>query len=267
MPLDDRTGEAALAAAVDAAHRASDYLRAALGRAHSVRHKGGNVADLVTEADLASEDLIRRRLRAACPSWGFLCEEGGAEGPSDTRWIVDPLDGTTNFAHGLPIFAIAIALEHEGAIEVAAVDAPMFGMVWTARTGRGACRNGHPIRVSVTPRLDQSLLATGFPYDLKVSPDNNFEEFARLQLRAQAVRRCGSAVLDLAWLAEGTFDGYWEKKLKPWDWATGALLVSEADGHLSDARGGPFSVLGDTLVASNGLIHAELLSALEARGS
>ncbi|MBI2897787.1 MAG: inositol monophosphatase [Deltaproteobacteria bacterium] len=262
MPLDDRTRELALAAAVEAARRASEYLRAALGHARSIRHKGGNVMDLVTEHDLTSEEMIRRHLRGAFPSWGLFCEEGGAEGPTDPRWIVDPLDGTTNFAHGLPIFAVAIALEHEGEIDLAVVDAPMLGAVWTARAGRGATRDGRPLHVSRTDRLDESLLATGFPYDLKISPDNNFAEFARVQLRAQAVRRCGSAVLDLAWLAEGSFDGYWEKKLKPWDWATGVLLISEAGGRVSGGNGGPSSIYGETLVASNGLIHEELLSAL-----
>jgi myo-inositol-1(or 4)-monophosphatase len=252
----------ALVAATAAAARASGYLRGALRGTRDVRHKG--VVDLVTEHDLASEDMIRQDLRAAFPGFGLLCEEGGTEGPTDARWIVDPLDGTTNFAHGLPLFAIAIALEVDGTIEVAVVDAPVLGTVWTASRGAGARRDGEIVRVSAAADLDQAFLATGFPYDLRTTAQDNLAEFATLQKRAQAVRRCGAAVLDLAWLADGTFDGYWEAKLHPWDWATGALLVAEAGGRLTDRAGAPFSHHGTTLVASNGRIHDALLAALGA---
>jgi len=258
--LSDADRARALAVATATAAHAASYLRTAARGTRDVRHKG--VVDLVTEHDLASEALIRQELRAAFPSWGLLCEEGGTEGPTDVRWIVDPLDGTTNFAHGLPLFAVAIALEVRGSVEVAVVDAPLLGVAWTATRGGGARRNGEVIAVSGTRTLDQALLATGFPYDRRTSPDNNLAEFAKLQMRAQAVRRCGSAVLDLAWLAEGSFDGYWEGKLNPWDWATGALLVSEAGGRLTDRAGAPFSHHGATLVATNGAIHDELLAAL-----
>ncbi len=258
--LPDADRARALAVATAAAAHAASYLRTAARGTRDIRHKG--VVDLVTEHDLASEALIREELRAAFPGWGLLCEEGGAEGPTDVRWIVDPLDGTTNFAHGLPLFAVAIALEVRGSVEVAVVDAPLLGVVWTATRGGGARRNGEVLAVSGTRALDQALLATGFPYDRRASPDNNLAEFATLQMRAQAVRRCGSAVLDLAWLAEGSFDGYWESKLRPWDWATGALLVAEAGGRLTDRAGAPFSHHGTTLVATNGAIHDELLAAL-----
>ena len=260
MPLADRERAAALGVAIAAAAQASEYLRAAASSARTIRHKGE--VDLVTEHDLASEDIIRRSLRAAAPDWGLLCEEAGTEGPRDVRWLVDPLDGTTNFAHGLPLFAIAIALEHEGELEVAVVDAPRLGCVWTAARGDGARKGGRPIRVSKTSRLDQALLATGFPYDRRTSPDNNLAEFGAMQRRAQAVRRCGAAVLDLAWLADGSFDGYWEAKLNPWDWATGMLLVAEAGGRVTDRAGQPASAHGRDLVASNGLIHDELIAAL-----
>jgi len=262
MPLADAERTHALGVARAAAAEASTYLRQAAVATRTIRHKGE--VDLVTEHDLASEDRIRRHLRAATPDWGLVCEEGGAEGPHDVRWLVDPLDGTTNFAHGLPLFAVAIALEHEGQLEVAVVDAPRLGCVWTAARGRGAFRDDRPIHVSTTDRLDQALLATGFPYDRKTSPDNNLAEFSALQMRAQAVRRCGAAVLDLAWLAEGSFDGYWEAKLNPWDWATGMLLVAEAGGRLTDRSGQAASPHGRSLVATNGLIHDELLAALGA---
>lgn len=258
--LSDADRARALTAATAAAARASSYLRGAVHRTRVVRHKG--VVDLVTEHDLASEDMIRTDLRAAFPGFGFLCEEGGTEGPTDARWIVDPLDGTTNFAHGLPIFAVAIALEIEGVVEVAVVDAPVLGIAWTAARGTGTRKNGELVRVSATATLDQAFLATGFPYDLRTTAQDNLAEFATLQKRAQAVRRCGAAVLDLAWLADGTFDGYWEAKLHPWDWATGALLVAEAGGRLTDRTGAPFSHHGATLVASNGAIHDALLGAL-----
>jgi myo-inositol-1(or 4)-monophosphatase len=261
-PLPDADRRRAFAVAHAAAARASAYLRGAARAARTVRHKGA--VDLVTEHDLASEEMIRKDLLAAFPGWGLQCEEGGTEGPTDVRWIVDPLDGTTNFAHGLPLFAVAIALEVEGVVEVAVVDAPLLGTVWAASRGAGALRNDEVVHVSRTTTLDQALLATGFPYDRRTSQDNNLAEFSKLQMSAQAVRRCGSAVLDLAWLAEGSFDGYWEGKLHPWDWATGALLVAEAGGRLTDRTGAPFSHHGAALVATNGAIHDELLAALSA---
>ena len=260
MPLSEHERARALSTAVAAAARASAMLRRVARADRTAQHKG--VVDLVTEHDIASEAILRADLRAAYPGWGFLGEEGGTDGPTEVRWIVDPIDGTTNFAHGLPIFAIAVALENEGVIEVAVVDAPILGVVWTAKRGGGAYRDGERIHVSTTARLDDALLATGFPYDRKTSPDNNLTEFAAIQLRAQAVRRCGAAVLDLAWVADGTFDAYWESKLHPWDWAARSLLVAEAGGRLTDRAGGPFTAHGRTLVATNGLIHDELLAAL-----
>jgi myo-inositol-1(or 4)-monophosphatase len=258
--LSDAERGRALEVAIAAAARASVYLRAAMDGPRTIRHKG--VVDLVTEHDLASEEILRTDLRAAFPDWGLLCEESGTDGRTDVRWIVDPIDGTTNFAHGLPIFAIAVALEVEGVVEVAVVDAPRLGNVWTAARGEGAFRDGQRIHVSTMPRLDQAFLATGFPYDRRTTAEDNLAEFGKMQRTAQAVRRCGAAVLDLAWLAQGSFDGYWEGKLKPWDWATGALLVAEAGGRVTDRTGAAFSHHGKVLVASNGLIHDELLAAL-----
>lgn len=250
-----------LATATDAVLRAGAIQREKYGKEIEISHKGE--IDLVTEVDRAAETAILAAIRERFPDHDIVTEETVlARTGSRFVWFVDPLDGTTNFAHGLPLFAVAIALEVEGVVEVAVVDAPLLGTVWIAARGAGARRNDEVVRVSHTKVLDQALLATGFPYDRRTSPDNNLAEFGRLQLRAQAVRRCGSAVLDLAWLADGSFDGYWEAKLHPWDWACGALLVREAGGCLSDRDGAPFSHHGAALVATNGAIHDELLAAL-----
>ncbi len=267
MTMEPEALEAALAAAVALAREAGLLLLSSYRGGSGFTLKGE--VDLVTEADLASEALIRRRLGARFPDHAILAEEGGASGSADApaRWVVDPLDGTTNFAHGHPFFSVSIGLEAEGLLQVGVVHAPALGLTWTARRGGGASRSGAPARVSTTASLSGSLVASGFPYDRRSNPDNNATEWARTLRRAQGMRRCGSAALDLALVADGTYDGYWEKRLNPWDVAAGALLVLEAGGRVEGLDGSAVPPWPETLVASNGLVHDELAALLRGEGS
>lgn len=218
--------------------------------------------DLVTEWDLRSEDCIRGVLEPT--GIPVLGEEGGLSGlDAGARWLVDPIDGTVNFSHGLPIWSIAIALETPAGIELGVVCAPVLGWWFEATAGGGARdEHGQPLRVSATAPLERAILSTGFPYDLATSPDNNFAEWEALQRRAGACRRLGCASIDLCLVARGWLDGYWERKLKPWDVAAGALIVREAGGTVTDTRGGPFDPHSGEAVATNGAIHEELVAEL-----
>jgi myo-inositol-1(or 4)-monophosphatase len=255
-----------LPVALDAARSAGKLLREALGGARRIDYKG-HPTNLVTEMDRRSEALIVERIRAAFPDHAILAEEGGARaGQSEYRWLVDPLDGTTNYAHGLPIFSVSLALERAGRVELGVAYDPTREECFVAERDGGATLNGEPLRVSATATLDTSLLVTGFPYDIRTNPANNLAEYAALSLRSQAVRRCGSAVLDLCYVAAGRFDGFWELTLGPWDMAAGGLIVQEAGGRITDVRGGPWRLDGPAVAATNGLIHDELLAALAAVG-
>jgi myo-inositol-1(or 4)-monophosphatase len=243
------------------AGEAGEVLMGFLGKISTVQYKGR--VDLVTEADRASEALLVERLSRLLPEASVLAEEGsGIDRGSATRWIVDPLDGTTNFAHAYPIFCVSIALERDGDLLLAVVHDPTRKDFFTAVRGGGANLAGRRIRVSRTRRLDRSLLVTGFPYDVQTNPRNNLPQFARFLKTSRAVRRDGSAALNLAYVAAGRFDGFWEEGLAPWDIAAGILLIEEAGGRTSDYRGGPFDLDGGNLVATNGRIHAALLEAL-----
>jgi myo-inositol-1(or 4)-monophosphatase len=247
------------------ASEAGGLLKTAAFRAHAGESK--RVAtDLVTEWDRRSEKLIVEGLRAARPDDQIVAEEGGAVGAGSggRRWLIDPLDGTTNFSHGLPFFCVSIGLEADGVLEVGVVQAPALGWSFFAARGQGAYWNGKPIHVSDTDSLERALLATGFPYDRKSSEDNNFAEFVALKRLTHGVRRVGAAALDLAMVAAGWLDGYWERKLKPWDLAAGALLVLEAGGRVSAWDGGPFSADTGAAIATNGRIHDALRSSLAA---
>ena len=219
--------------------------------------------DLVTDVDRASDQLVLEYITSQRPDDEILIEETGAhEGRSGLRWIVDPLDGTTNYAHGFPHFAVSIAVEREGVRELGVIYDPMKDELFSARRGRGALLNGKPIAVSQVGELERALLATGFAYDVHRAKFDNLDYFARFIKRAQAVRRAGSAALDLAYIACGRFDGFWELELHPWDVAAGLLLIDEAGGTSSNLVGGPVPASGNRLVASNGRLHARLLEVL-----
>jgi myo-inositol-1(or 4)-monophosphatase len=219
--------------------------------------------DLVTEIDRLSEQRILERIHEARPRDSVLTEETGEHGgTSELRWIIDPLDGTTNYAHGIPHFAVSIGVERDGEREVGVVYDPIKEELFSALRGGGAFLNDSRIRVSRCSRLQQALLATGFAYDVHDAKIDNLEYFERFIKRAQAVRRIGSAALDLAYLASGRFDGFWELSLHPWDVAAGILLVQEAGGEVTDLHGGPPDPSGATCVASNGVLHRALLDAL-----
>lgn len=225
--------------------------------------------DPVTDADYAAEALIREGIMAAYPSHTILGEEGGLyEQNASIRWIIDPLDGTVNYAHGFPVYAVSIGVADMHGVQVGVIYDPSREELFTAQPGASetACLNGEPIRVSDTTELQRALLATGFPYDRHLKADNNHREYATLNLSTQGVRRAGSAALDLAYVACGRLDGYWEQGLAPWDVAAGSLLVTGAGGRLSTYSGTPHDGLGPQIVASNGHLHAVMLSKLtEAR--
>lgn len=230
---------------------------------HTIHYKGE--IDLVTEADRLCEILLADRIRAVYPGHDILAEESGAtKRGSEFCWIIDPLDGTTNYAHGYPVFCLSVALAVEGVVRLGAVYDPLREELFTAQEGGGAFMNGRPIRVSHTSSLGRALLATGFPYDIRQDRNNNLSYFKAMALSAQAIRRAGSAALDLAYVACGRFDGFWEIKLRPWDTAAGWLLVTEAGGKVTDIEGAPYELGSFSLLASNGLIHAEMASVLQA---
>jgi myo-inositol-1(or 4)-monophosphatase len=231
-----------------------------------VRAKSAPI-DLVTEVDHACEALCVERIRAARPSDAILAEEGGGEDVAGAtwRWVIDPLDGTMNFAHGYPRFCVSIGVQREGETAIGVVYDPLLDELYAAVRGEGASCNGRPIRVSRVDRLDRALLATGFAYDVHQSEDDNLDHFARFVKRARGLRRDGSAALDLCYVAAGRFDGFWELKLRPWDVAAGNLIVEEAGGRTSDFAGRPARGDGRETLASNGLVHAQMLALLAAR--
>lgn len=223
--------------------------------------------DLVTDVDRASEKLIVERIDDARPLDGILSEELGnlSESRNGWRWVIDPLDGTTNYAHGVPHFAVSIGVERDGEREVGVVYDPMQNESFTAVRGLGTALNGVPTRVSGEMRLDRALLATGFGYDVhEAQTIENLEYFARFLRLARGIRRPGSAALDLAYVATGRFDGFWEMHLAAWDVAAGLLLVSEAGGTATGFAGEPAPANGAPIVASNGRLHSTLLAVLAA---
>ena len=223
-----------------------------------------NPINLVTDADHAAERCIIDHIRARFPTHRFLAEERGRidEAPSPYLWVIDPLDGTTNFAHSYPAYCVSIGLEYEGRCILGVIVDPSRDELFTAIEHRGAQLNGHPIHVSNTAMLDNSLLVTGFAYDIRDTPRNNLDHFAKFALKTQGLRRTGSAALDLCYVAAGRFDGFWEVRLNPWDMAAGSVIVREAGGRLTDFSGKDLSIYGQELVASNGRIHQAMLDVL-----
>jgi len=251
--------------------KAGRLLKRYLGKDHEINFK--SEIDLVTEMDRAVESLFVKTIARVFPAHEVLSEEmiEGSGGeflkkpalPGKIRWIIDPLDGTTNYAHGFPHFSVSAGIEYNGRIILGAVYNPMLQEYFFAERGKGAWRNGRPIHVSTVRNLRQALLATGFPYDLRTSRVNNFSEFEYLSHHCQAVRRAGSASLDLCDLACGRFDGFWEYKLKPWDVAAASLIIEEAGGRITNFSGRRLNIYGGSFLASNCILHRTLLKVLK----
>ena len=223
-----------------------------------------NPINLVTDADKAAEQCVIDYIQARFPTHRFLAEERGRveEAPSPYLWIIDPLDGTTNFAHGFPTYCVSIGLEYNGRCVLGVIFDPSRDELFTAVEHSGAWLNEHPIHVSKINSLENSLLVTGFAYDIRESPRNNLDHFVKFSLKAQGVRRTGSAALDLCYVAAGRFDGFWEVRLNPWDMAAGSVIVREAGGRLTNFSGSELSIYGQELVASNSHIHSAMLTVL-----
>lgn len=257
------TREALKRTALEAAQAAGAILLEHARRGFRIEHK--DTVNLVTDADRRAEQAIVDRISKDHPGHRVLAEEGGMRAGQDSpfKWVIDPLDGTTNFAHGFPAYCVSIGLEYQGRPLLGVVLDPTRDELFVSEAGGGAFLNGIPLQVSSTPLLNGALLVTGFAYDIRESEQNNLNHFGRFALRAQGIRRTGTAALDLCYVAAGRFDGFWELKLHPWDTAAGALMVVEAGGKVTDFSGGPFSIYGQEIVASNGQVHDEMVKVLE----
>lgn len=251
-----------LSVAKKTAREAGKILLLHFGNLKDVRYKSGR-RDPVSEADEASEAYIAGALKAAFPDYGFLGEEKTSWAGKGARWVVDPLDGTVNYAHGLPIFCVSIALERDGESILGVVYNPASRELFHAVKGGGAFLNNKPISVSKQRSLGKALVVTGFPYDIDRRADLILGYFGRMVKASQGIRRLGSAALDLCFVAAGRFDGYWELGLKPWDTAAGALIVQEAGGKVTDLSGGEFKSDVGEILASNGKIQKEMLGKLK----
>lgn len=250
--------------AIETAREAGHLLLEKFGRITTVTKKGD--INLVTEADLASEALIMERIRSHYPKHSILAEESGEAvvvgGDTNWKWIIDPLDGTTNYAHGYPCFCVTLALEHDDEVAVGVTFDPTRDELFAAEKGRGATLNGKPIRVSATENLGDSLIVTGFPYDFK-RKDDFARHLTAFLMQSRGVRRDGSAAIDMAYVACGRFDGFWEEGLNAWDMAAGKLLIEEAGGWVTGYDGNAFSIYKPPVCASNGRIHKEMLAVLD----
>ena len=252
-----------LALAIRLAQAAGQIQRDYYETDFEIRSKSSKI-DLVTEVDQRCEEMIVAAIESERAGDAIVAEEGGGSDADDAewRWIIDPLDGTTNFAHGFPRFCVSIGVEHHSERAVGVVYDPLLDELYRATRGGGAFLGERKLEVSSESRLDHALAATGFPYDIKQSPEDNFANFARMVRAARAVRRDGSAALDLCYVAAGRLDAYWEFKLHAWDVAAGLLMIDEAGGRTTDRRGGPPPRSGREVVASNGLLHEEILALL-----
>jgi len=249
--------ESYLNTAIEIAREAGDLLLEHFRQPLEIAYK--RRSDLVTEADRKSESLIVARLRSHFPGHDIVAEEGGGQRTgADYCWYVDPLDGTTNFAHGFPIFAVTLGLASRGEVVTGVVYDPTRDELYTVERGAGAFLNGQRLHVSNLGELSACLVATGFP-PFASNHDLNVQFYFRFTQLTHGIRRAGSAALDLCCVAAGRFDGFWELKLNPWDKAAGTLLVTEAGGRVSGITGAPFNLLGDDIFASNGLVHDQML--------
>jgi len=249
--------------AIEAAVEAGRFLKRNVGKIKQIDRKMGQETNLVTELDRKAEEMIVEKIRKRYHHHDFLGEEFGGHGTkSEFKWVIDPLDGTTNFTHSLPIFCVSIGLERNGEIILGVVYDPNLVELFTAEKGKGAFLNQRRIHVSPTAKLSESLLVTGFPYDIGSKTDSIIVHFENFLKEAQAVRRLGSAALDLCYVAAGRFDGYWENFLNPWDMAAGVLLVQEAGGKYTDLKGFPSTIYQKPLLATNGVIHEQMVEVL-----
>jgi len=244
------------------AQQAGDILRAGYGRQHQIDRKG--LIDLVTEVDRQSESFLLGELRRRFPRYRILAEESGSlSGDDCCIWYIDPLDGTVNYAHAVPFFSVSLALQMEGVLRLGVVYDPLRDECFSAERGQGARLNGQPIHVSDSRDLLHSLLVTGFPYDIRENPDNNLDNYVRFSLLTQGVRRLGSAALDLAYVACGRLDGYWELRLNPWDVAAGGLIAQEAGATVTNYHGElDFISTPQSILAANPHIHPLMLEVL-----
>jgi len=265
VSADETSPRALRDAAIGLAREAGAIVLEGYGAIHAPELKGR--IDLVTEYDRRSEALLLERIAERFPGHGVLAEESGAHASgagARVRWVIDPLDGTTNFAHNYPFFGVSIGVELDGEVVAGAVHDPVRDETFAAARGEGATLNGRPIHVSGCARIEDALLVTGFPYDVREHPDRHLPLFQAFLMRAQGIRRDGSAALNLCYLAMGRFDGFWEGNLSPWDVAAGSLIVAEAGGVLSDYAGGRFRIDGRQICGAGPVLHAAMLDVLAA---
>lgn len=247
-----------LNSAIKAAIAAGKLIYSRLGKVHSTRYKGA--INIVTDVDTKAERLIISALKKQFTTYGFLAEESTPEGSGQNKWIIDPLDGTTNFAHQFPFFAVSIALEKQQETVLGVVYDPVHKELFHAVKGKGAYLNKKRIRVSKVKEMQKAFLATGFSYNFKGEMENNLDNFTKFMQASLAVRRAGAATLDLCYVACGRFDGFWELDLFPWDTAAASLIVQEAGGCVSHFDGSAFSNYGKNIIASNGCLHKQMIN-------
>ena len=263
MPLSPTEFDALTKIAIQAARQGGAILLDYAKKGFQI-HQKDQAINLVTEADLRSEEAIIQTIHQAFPTHQILSEEQGLQDipTNPVKWIIDPLDGTTNFAHGFPLYNVSIGVEYEAACVLGVVYDPTRDELFLAQQGKGATLNGTPIHVSATPKLNEALLVTGFAYDVHTAKDNNLKEFCAFTIHARGMRRTGTAAIDLCYIACGRFDGFWELQLNPWDTAAGKIMVEEAGGKMTNYQGAPYSIYGTTLIATNGRIHQEMIEVL-----
>jgi myo-inositol-1(or 4)-monophosphatase len=253
-----------LEVAIAAAREAGEFLRQNVGQVRNVETKKGEVRNLVSEIDRGSEERIIRAIKSRYPNHAILAEEsGGSRSATEYRWIIDPLDGTTNYLHGVPIFSVTIGIEYKGEIVGGVVYDPNLDEMFTAEKGSGAFLNARRLSVSHTSQLIDSLIVTGFPYDIADNPDHAVEHFVNFLMAARGLRRLGSAAMDLSYVAAGRFDGFWEVNLNPWDMAAGVLCIRESGGRVTDFFGHPSNIYKKQVLASNGTIHEAMIDLLK----
>lgn len=244
------------------AKSSGEIIRSYFGKKFSIEFKT-DVKNLVTEADKESEKTIIDFIKNKYPTHGILAEESGSQlNSADYTWVIDPLDGTSNFAHGLPIFSVSIGIQYKEETIMGAIYDINRDILYFAEKGAGAFRDGNKISVSKNSKIEESFLVTGFPYNISENPENAFEKFIAMTKASRAVRRLGSAAIDFCYLAEGVFDGFWEVHLNPWDICAGKLLVEEAGGLVTDFNNNKINIFNKTILASNGLIHDKMISIL-----